>query len=129
MVESRSEYLNIPLIREKELLGKKYGLIKTDFIKKYGSLSNYNVPWKNLKLEEVEFNDFKSNLCDPIYVLVDSFKAPIFACSKGDLDNLFIKNFKPYDVDIYVFDEKLTKCIVYTGLYDNVFYLVSTNHD
>lgn len=128
MIESISQNLNIPKLSGECIKGSEYGRIKTNFIKKYGTLSNYNIPWKQLNLKKIELNIIKkefSNFNDYVYILMDLSATPIFKCSNDVLSELLSEGMIPYDIDIYIFDNNFDRCIIYTGLFDKNIYIIS----
>ncbi|MBP2833295.1 hypothetical protein J8281_13960 [Aquimarina sp. U1-2] len=128
MMESISGLLNIPTFKTDRLEGKEYGQVKMNFIKNYGTLSNYNVPWKQLRLKKINFNQLEEQIFEftnQVYILIDSSKTPIYEFPKSKLKEIFNDNSQPYDVDIYVYDKSFGKCLIYKGLFDKQLYITS----
>ena len=128
MIESISQNLNIPKINGEFVNGADYGKIKLNFIKCYGSLSNYNIPWEKLKLKNIDIcnvAEYYEFFVKNIFVLLDLPNTPIYKCDRVILDQLFDENMKPYDIDIYTFDEQFKTCIVYKGLFDKKMYIIN----
>lgn len=126
MTNINLEYLITPINIGDKVDGREYGVLKVNFIKNIGQLSNYHLPWSSLTLGEIEhetFKDYLENLSSDMYVLVDSYTSPIYKTTTNNLLSFLKKQPKlEYDFDIYFYTPDFKQVFVYKGLFDRKIY-------